>query len=93
MAALYPIEIGTLSPIFGALRFLVEKKNGDAHYSWKPGSFAKVKAFFDRVAADMLQTTYNTSLIYGRKPNPIGKDANHWDNLYKTVALEYLNPR
>ncbi len=84
---------GSLYPIFGALRFLVEKKNGDAHYSWKPGSFAKVKAFFDRVAADMLQTTYNTSLIYGRKPNPIGKDANHWDNLYKTVALEYLNPR
>ena len=82
---------GSLYPIFGALRFLVEKKKGDAHYSWKPGSFEKVKSFFDGIAANMVETTYKTSLIYGRKPNPIGKDDNHWDNLYKTVALAYLS--
>jgi hypothetical protein len=38
----------------------------------------------------MLATTYNTSLTYGRKPNAIEKDDNHWNMLYKTVALAFL---
>jgi len=81
---------GALYPIFGALRFLVEKRQSDNFYSWKLKSFEEVKLFFDKIAANMIATTYNTSLIYGRKPNAIGKDDNHWDNLYKTVALAYL---
>jgi len=84
---------GALYPMFGAMRFLVEKKSGAKYYSWKLDSFDQVKAFFDIVAADMVQTTYNTSLIYGGKPNPIGKDDNHWANLYKTVALQFLEPK
>lgn len=86
----YKLYDGALYPIFGAMRFLVEKKPGAKNYSWKLDSFKKVLSFFDKVAADMIETTYKTSLIYGRKPNPIGKDDNHWDNLYKTVALAYL---
>ncbi len=86
----YKLYDGALYPIFGALRFLVHKAPGDKNYSWKLRSFDKVKEFFDTVAADMIETTYKTSLIYGRKPNPIGKDDNHWDNLYKTVALSFL---
>ena len=81
---------GALFPILGAMRFLIEKKPGENVYSWKLKSFADVKSFFDKIAANMIATTYNTSLIYGKKPNAIGKDDNHWDNLYKTVALAYL---
>lgn len=81
---------GALYPIFGALRFLVEIKPGEKVYSWKLGSFETVKSFFDKIAADMVETTYKTSVIYGRKPNPVGKDDNHWDNLYKTVKVAYL---
>lgn len=84
---------GALYPIFGAMRYLVEKKPGDNYYSWKFDSFEKVKSFFDKIAADMIETTYKTSLIYGGKPNSVGKDDNHWDNLYKTVALAYLQNR
>jgi len=84
---------GALFPILGALRFLVEIKPGEDHYSWKFDSFEKVKSFFDSVAASMIETTYNTSVIYGRKPNAVGKDDNHWDNLYKTVALAYLQKK
>lgn len=84
---------GALYPIFGAMRFLVEKKPGNSQYSWKLSSFEEVKSFFDKVAADMVETTYKTSLIYGRKPNPIGKDDNHWDNLYKTIKVAYLEKR
>lgn len=81
---------GALYPILGAMRFLVEQKNGNNVYSWKIGSLEKVKSFFDEIAPDLIATTYNTSITHGRKPNAIGKDDNHWDNLYKTVALHYL---
>lgn len=81
---------GALYPMLGAMRFLVEQKKGDNFYSWKLKSFDEVKAFFDEVAPDLVNITYNTSLIYGRRPNPIGKDDNHWDNMYKTVALHFM---
>lgn len=80
---------GALYPMLGALRYLVEQKPGEDVYSWKLKSFEEVKSFFDEIAPELVATTYKTSLIYGRKPNPIGKDENHWDNLYKTVALHF----
>ncbi|MBN1367511.1 MAG: AIPR family protein [Dehalococcoidales bacterium] len=87
----HKIYDGALYPMLGALRFLVQQKPGDNVYSWKLNSIDEVKAFYDEIAADLISTTYKTSLIYGRKPNPIGKDDNHWDNMYKTVALHYLS--
>lgn len=86
----YWLYDGALYPMLGAMRFLVEQKPEDNVYSWKLPSFNDVKSFFDEIAPDLVVTTYNTSLTYGRKPNPIGKDDNHWDNMYKTVALHYL---
>jgi hypothetical protein len=80
---------GALYPMLGAMRFLVEQKPDQSVYSWKLKSFDKVKTFFDEIAPELVATTYNTSLIYGRKPNPIGKDENHWDNMYKTAALHF----
>jgi hypothetical protein len=87
----YKLYDGALYPMLGALRFLVQQKPGDIVYSWKLKSIDEVKAFFDEIAPELVTTTYKTSLIYGRKPNPIGKDDNHWDNMYKTVALHFLN--
>ena len=81
---------GALYPMLGAMRFLVEQKPGEKVYSWKLKSFDEIKSFFDEIASELVNTTYNTSLIYGRKPNPIGKDENHWDNMYKTVALHFM---
>jgi hypothetical protein len=87
----YRLYDGALYPMLGAMRFLAEQKPGEKVYSWKLKSFDKVKSFFDEVAPDLVATTYKTSLIYGRKPNPIGKDDNHWDNMYKTVALHFYS--
>jgi hypothetical protein len=81
---------GALYPMLGAMRCLVEQKPGEKVYSWKLKSFDEVKSFFDEIAPELVNITYNTSLIYGRKPNPIGKDENHWDNLYKTVENVFL---
>lgn len=86
----YRLYDGALYPMLGAMRFLVEQKSGEDVYSWKLKSFEEVKSFFNKIAPELVATTYNTSLIYGRKPNPIGKDENHWDNLYKTVALHFM---
>ena len=81
---------GTLYPMLGAMRFLIEQKPGQNVYSWKLESFDEIKSFFDEIAPELVTSTYNTSTIYGLKPNPIGKDENHWDNLYKTVALHFM---
>lgn len=81
---------GSLYPMLGAMRFLVEEKPEKNVYSWKIKSFDEVKSFFDEIAPELVATTYNMSVIYGLKPNPIGKDENHWDNLYKTVALHFM---
>lgn len=81
---------GALYPMLGAMRCLVEQKPGEKVYSWKLKSFDEVKSFFDDIAPELVNSTYKTSLIYGRKPNPIGKDENHWDNLYKTVENVFL---
>jgi len=89
----YRMYDGALYPILGALRFLIEKKKGDTAYSWRLSSFDEVKKFYDEVAPRLLTTTYNLSLRYGRKPNPIGKDDNHWDQLCQTVELHYLRTR
>lgn len=80
---------GSLFPILGSMRYLVEQKPGEAVYSWRLDSFEEVKEFFDEIAANLVKTTYNIGQVY-KKPNPVGKDQNHWDNLYKTVALHYL---
>lgn len=87
----YKMYDAALFPILGALRFLVEEKDGK--YVWRLGSFEAVKAFFDKVAAELVSITYETSLKYGRKPNAIGKDENHWNLIYKTVALEFLQKK
>lgn len=86
----YQLYDGALYPMLGAMRFLVEQKKGQKAYSWRLKSFEAVKSFFDDIAPELVASTYKTSLVYGRKPNPIGKDENHWDNLYKTVEVHFL---
>ena len=78
---------GTFFPIFGAMRYLVQKRGNS--YSWKVKSFEEVKRVFDSVAPELLKITYNVSLTYGRKPNSVGKDENHWGYLYQTVKANY----
>jgi len=86
----YKLYDGALYPILGAFRFLVEKKKGQDVYSWKVDTFEEVKEIFRKIAAEMIYITKNTSDNKGKNPNAIGKDDNHWDGLYKTLALNFL---
>ena len=81
---------GALYPMLGAFRYLVQQKKSERVYSWKVGSFDRVKELFNVVGGDMMQATQQTSVISGRNPSVIGKNQGHWDNLYKTVAIAYL---
>jgi hypothetical protein len=84
----YRIADGALYPILGAFRFLVEDKG--KHFGWKLRSFNEVKKFFDGIGAELIMSTKGTSDSRDKNPNSIGKDDTHWQNLYKTVALEYF---
>jgi hypothetical protein len=85
----FQLHDGALLPILGAFRFLVtEDANGD--FTWKTGSFEGVKALWRRIGADLINITKTTSDNRDKNPQSVGKDENHWDNLYKTVALAYL---
>jgi len=86
----YRLHDGALMPMLGTMRYLVEQKPGDSVYSWKVGGYKEVADFFDEVAGELVESTYITSLVYGRKPNPFAKDDNHWGNLYKTVAMAHM---
>ena len=86
----YKLFDGTFFPIFGAMRYLVEKKPGEEFYSWKLKSYQEVKKFFDVLAPELLRVTYNTSVTYTRKPNAVGKDENHWGYLLQMVKSAYL---
>lgn len=80
---------GALYPIFGAFRYLVEKRNGKI--GWKPGDFRKVKEFCDVILGEMVEITKKNSVERGRNMDAIGKDDLHWGFLYNTFALKWLD--
>lgn len=77
-------------PILGAMRYLVEIKPGEKEYSWKFSTFDEVLKFYDTIAADMFSISKNACEKYNYKPNPVGKDDNHWGFLYKEVAFSFV---
>jgi len=86
----HQLHDGALMPLMGAFRFLVTENTTDGNFKWKTESFKGVVDLWRRVGADMINTTKITSDSRSKNPNAIGKDEGHWDSLYKTVALEYL---
>ncbi|MDD5459209.1 MAG: AIPR family protein [Phycisphaerae bacterium] len=85
----FQLHEGALMPLMGAFRFLV-KEDSDGNFTWKPGSFDEVLEIWRKIGADMINSTKITSESRDRNPNAIGKDEGHWDSLYKTVGMEYL---
>jgi hypothetical protein len=84
---------GTFYPIFAAMRVLVEQKVGDDYFSWTVDSFKEVTKIYDQLAAQLVTTTYNTGLNYGRRPNAVGKDENLWSALYNIVEIHMLRKK
>lgn len=84
----YKMHSGVLYPILGALANLLEDKNGQK--AWRFGGLAKAKEIFNSVAVGVVESTYQKSLTYGRKPNAVGKDIGHWESLSNIVSRAVL---
>ena len=85
----YLMDNGVLYPILGAFRYLVTR-HSDGKIGWRLGSFEKVKNFCKEILGDMMRSTQQISITRGRNINAIGKDVSHWENLYKTVQVKFL---
>lgn len=84
---------GTFYPIFAAMRVLIEQKPGNDFFSWTVGTIEDVFQVYDQLAAQLVATTYNTSLTWGRRPNAVGKDDNLWSALYNIVEIYTLRKK
>lgn len=77
---------GFLFPIMGAFRALIDI-DSEGYYCWKKDPFYVL----DKVGADLMETTVDTSRTLGNNPNATGKNKTLWKNLYMCVAMETMH--
>ncbi len=75
---------GFIFPILGALRALLEEKNGV--YSWICDPYKVL----DKVGPELLCTTIDRSRTLGNLPGQVGKDSGNWRTLYMLVKFEAM---
>lgn len=86
--AKYRLTKGALYPIFAAFRNKVtEGENGNA--AWI-GGFAEVLSLWQQVAPELIRQTRQALDDIGHKPDQIGKNRGHWNNMHQTVELTIL---
>jgi len=73
---------GLIFPILGSLRALVEEENG--FYRWKSDPFE----YLNRLGKNLVGETIERHRSLGNNPASVGKDSNHWKQLYRLVLLE-----
>lgn len=78
---------GFLFPVLGALRALVEEKDGK--YRWTHNPFA----ILDKVGPDLVCTTVERSRTLGNDPVKVGKDTGNWQTLYMRVKFEAMSSK
>lgn len=80
---------GALYPMLGAFRWMVVQDKRAGLFKWR-GGFSSVLQVLKKVATQMMASTKDVSDKTGRNPNAIGKNRSHWENLYRTVAMEQM---
>lgn len=75
---------GFIFPILGALRALLEEKDGV--YSWICDPYKVL----DAVGPELLCTTVDRSRTLGNLPGQVGKDSGNWRTLYMMVKFESM---
>src|SRR5687768_7016396 len=84
----YRLTKGALYPIFAAFR---NKVGVDAvgNAAWI-GGFPALLELWYQVADDLVRQTRQALDDIGRKPDQIGKNRGHWNNMHQTVELMIL---
>ena len=84
----YRLTKGALYPIFAAFRNKVAiDATGNA--SWN-GGFPEVMKLWRQAAPELIRQTRQAIDDIGHKPDQIGKNRGHWNNMHQTVELMIL---
>lgn len=83
---------GALIPMLAAFRWYVETDLVSMDMCWR-GGFKSVVKSWEKIGAELMRATIETSNELGRNPNAIGKSKNHWANLHARVAKQDLMAR
>ncbi|WP_297010950.1 AIPR family protein [Thalassospira sp.] len=77
---------GAAYPILGAFRNFVVMNEQSGLAEWQ-GGFDNVLASWKALAPELVQETKQAIRDIGNAPDSLGKNRNHWANLFKTVKL------
>ena len=86
----YCLFDGALYPMLGAFRWMVDRDGKAGAFKWRGSGFADVEKLLKKVIAKMMISTKALSDKSGRNPNALGKNRTHWENLFRTVAMEQM---
>lgn len=80
---------GAAYPILGAFRNYVQENPDNGNVEWV-GGFEHVKEVWEKVGPDLVLETREAVKSIGNAPDVLGKNRNHWANLYRTVENFFL---
>ena len=80
---------GAAYPILGAFRNYVQLSEETGKAEWV-GGFEHVKALWGDIGEDLVLETREAVKSIGNAPDVLGKNRNHWANLYRTVENFFL---
>lgn len=80
---------GAAYPILAAFRNYVRVNPETGKAEWV-GGFEHVKKVWDDTSRDLVLETREATKSIGNAPDALGKNRNHWSNLYRTVENHFL---
>ena len=83
---------GASFPILAAFRNKVRINPKSRQAEWSNG-FNSVLDLWQSAGAELARQTKDAVLIYGRKPDQIGKARGHWKTLHQALELHMLRPK
>jgi hypothetical protein len=85
----YRLTKGAAYPILGAFRnfVFINEKTGIAEWQ---GGFENVLESWVKLAPELVAETKQSIKDIGNAPDSLGKNRNHWANLFKTVRLHVM---
>ena len=80
---------GAAYPILGSFRNYVEINKETGKAQWV-GGFENVKKTWEDLGPELVKETREAIKDIGNSPDAIGKNRNHWSNLFKSVKLHLM---
>lgn len=88
----WQLRKGALYPIFAAFRNKVRINPHTDLVEWD-GGFDSVLDLWETTGVELVKETQAAVKDINRKPEILGKNRGHWNNLYKTVEIQILRDR